>query len=200
MCWMSRCSPRAPATRAGRRHGVFRCWAGASRASRAGWEPLSCSGRPTTRLTWICAHAATPAWPPAPKTPSGSTTRSTCPPASRTAPASRCARWREPSISPARPRRTRSASIWCSICARQTPPPPFCSTRCPKAISAGTGVKWARCCACASWWASSKSPSSLPTSKSSVRTAATKPWVAMPAWTSARPKPSPATRAVNRSR
>jgi hypothetical protein len=32
MCWMSRCSPRAPATRAARRHGVFRCWAGASRA------------------------------------------------------------------------------------------------------------------------------------------------------------------------
>jgi hypothetical protein len=47
---------------------------------------------------------------------------------------------------------------------------------------------WPRWSSCATWWVSSRSPSFLPTNKSSARTAATRPWAAMPASTSARPR------------
>ena len=51
---------------------------------------------------------------------------------------------------------------------------------------------------CASWSASSRSPF-LPTNKALRPQPQRKPWAAMPAWTSARPRPSPATRAASKS-
>lgn len=68
---------QGPGAAGARRHGAFRCWAGVSRASRAGWARSICNGRPTTPSTWTCAPAATPAWLRAPKMPSASTTKST---------------------------------------------------------------------------------------------------------------------------
>ena len=65
-----------------------------SGAGRAHRQPQGLAGRvraemdrATTRSTWTCARAATPAWPPARKARSGWTTRSTWPSARRTAPA-----------------------------------------------------------------------------------------------------------------
>jgi virulence-associated protein VagC len=63
--WTSACSPKARERPAAHNNASTRCCLAASSTCAVGWAPSSLLGNATTPLTWTCAPAATPAWPPA---------------------------------------------------------------------------------------------------------------------------------------